>query len=67
MKDLYESDFTSFMNEFIDSNPRVAEKQMKYRGTWWDKEVNFDELKKLEDAEVPRGSYAYYDAPSTKP
>ena len=35
---MYQSDYTTFMNDFLQKNPSVAEDQQRLRLTWWDKQ-----------------------------
>jgi hypothetical protein len=60
---MYESDLTKFMREFLEKNPEVAEKQKAARATWWDKKLDADERRQWEDSRLPEPSYQYYDKP----
>ena len=44
----YQSDFTKFINTYLDENPEIQKKQIENRRTWWDKkrDFEFEKLKK---------------------
>lgn len=56
----YESDITKFIREFLRKHPEVVDKQKRARATWWDRPQDFEERKRLEEAEVPMKPYEYY-------
>ncbi len=56
---MYESDFTRFMNEFLDKNPHIDEERRRFRLTWWDKKVDLDEQKRFNAAKVKQKPYVY--------
>ena len=45
----YQSDFTKFINTYLDENPEIQKKQIENRRTWWDKKRDF-EFEKLKKA-----------------
>ncbi len=55
----YVSDYTKFMNEFLEKNPEVADQRLENRGILWDVELNQDELNDFEKAELKKPAYAY--------
>jgi hypothetical protein len=55
----YESDLTKFIRELKEKNPNIERKQREGRAIWWDKELDFDELKRWQEAEVPQQGYVY--------
>jgi hypothetical protein len=60
MKQGYESDVTRFIRELKTKRPDLERKQREGRAIWWDKELDFDELQRREQARVPQPPYAYY-------
>lgn len=56
----YESDITKFIRELKRRQPDLERKQREGRAIWWDKEIDFDELRAYEQAKVPLKPYAYY-------
>jgi hypothetical protein len=56
----YESDITKFLRDFLRKHPEVVDKQKRARATWWDRPQDFEERKRLEEAEVPKKPYEYY-------
>lgn len=55
----YESDITRFLRELKQKNPELERKQREGRALWWDKEIDFDELRRLEQSKVPQPPYVY--------
>ena len=59
----YQSEFTQFINTFLERNPQVVEQQKRHRATWWDRPQDLAERERLEQAEVAPTGYAYYHNP----
>ena len=57
---MYESDLTKFMRDLFDKNPRLAEAQKQARAIWWEKKVDFEDLKRTRESRVPVRGYVYY-------
>jgi hypothetical protein len=57
---MYESDLTKFMRDLFRQNPHLAEAQREARAIWWDKKVDFEELKRMHESRVPVRGYVYY-------
>ena len=57
---LYESDLTKFMRDLFRKKPHLAEAQREARAIWWDKKVDFGELKRMQESRVPVRGYVYY-------
>jgi hypothetical protein len=57
---MYESDLTKFMRDLFHRNPHLAQAQKEARAIWWDKSVDFDELKRAQASRVPIRGYVYY-------
>jgi hypothetical protein len=57
---MYESDLTKFMRDLFRQKPHLAEAQREARAIWWDKKVDFDELKRMQESRVPVRGYVYY-------
>jgi len=57
---MYESDLTKFMRDLFHRNPHLAEAQKEARAIWWDKKVDFDELRRARESRVPIRGYVYY-------
>lgn len=56
---MYQSDYTKFMNDFLQKNPAVAEEQQSLRLTWWDKKVDVDEQRRFQASKVQQKPYVY--------
>lgn len=57
---MYESDLTKFMRDLFRHKPHLPEAQREARAIWWDKKVDFDELKRMQESLVPVRGYVYY-------
>ncbi|MEO8100925.1 MAG: DUF3460 family protein [Betaproteobacteria bacterium] len=60
---MYESDITQFIRDLMDKNPQLKELQKQNRATWWDRKVDFQEVKRQEASEAPKQPYAYFPLP----
>ena len=56
---MYQSDYTTFMNDFLQKNPSVAEDQQRLRLTWWDTQVDVNEQRGIKEAKVQQKPYVY--------
>lgn len=56
----YVSEFTAFMNRYLEEHPEVVADQARGRAIYWDKKVNFEELKKEAEEEAPPEAYPYF-------
>lgn len=56
----YVSEFAQFMHAFMESHPEVVVNQRKGWNIFWDKNVNFEELKDATADSVPVKSYYYF-------
>jgi hypothetical protein len=59
----YQSETTRFINDFLQKNPDVEDKQKRHRATWWDRPQSLDEGSRLDEAKVPQTGYVYYHNP----
>ena len=60
-KNGYVSEFTQFVNKFLDKNPEIKTKQRVLRATWWDKNRSDIALEEqLEKADIKRKGYEYF-------
>lgn len=55
----YVSEFTVFMNHFLDEHPEVVEDQHRGWTIYWDHKVDFTELKEAEEDQVPDDYYGF--------
>ncbi|TCP15201.1 uncharacterized protein DUF3460 [Crenobacter luteus] len=56
---MYQSDFTRFMNGFLEQNPQVDSQRRELRLTWWDRKLDLDEQRRFKEARVPQKPYVY--------
>ncbi len=55
----YESDITKFIRELKAKHPDLERKQREGRAIWWDKQLDFDELRRWRVSRVPQAPYVY--------
>ncbi|AUZ04418.1 MULTISPECIES: DUF3460 family protein [Vitreoscilla] len=55
----YQSDFTKFMNEYLEQNPDVAAERLTNRAKLWDVTLKNEEQADFEAAELPKPAYTY--------
>ena len=60
---MYESEITKFVREMLDKQPALKELQKHNRATWWDKQLDADQLKRNDASEAPQAPYAYFPLP----
>jgi len=54
------SDFTRFIDRFVEEHPEVAEEQRRGRLIYWDKKVDRAALAKAGEDSVPDDGYGFY-------
>ena len=57
----YVSDFTKFIDGWLEQHPEEREERSKGRALWWDKPQRVDEQQRVATAQVPVKPY-YYDS-----
>ena len=55
----YQSEFTQFMNDYLEKNREVAEGRLTNRGKLWDVTLKDEEQNSFEAAELPKPAYTY--------
>ena len=55
----YQSEFTQFMNDYLEKNLEVAEGRLTNRGKLWDVTLKDEEQNSFEAAELPKPAYTY--------
>ena len=59
---MYESEYTVFMREWMQTHPQELDEQKKGRALWWDKAPqDADAKRRIAESTVPKKPY-YYDA-----
>ena len=58
----YVSEFTYFINHYLEDHPEVVEDQETGRYLYWDKTVDFSALKQAEKDAVPENGYGFYSS-----
>lgn len=56
----YVSEFTQFIDQFVEEHPEVVEDQRVGRALYWDKKLDLAEQEKAEQAEEPGDGYGFY-------
>ena len=60
MESNYVSEFALFMNRYLADHPEVVEDQQRGWNIYWDKNVDFSDMKKADKDFVPNDSYGFY-------
>lgn len=55
----YESDHTKFMRSLFAKSPHLPADQRKGRAIWWDKSLDADEQRRLQESKVAQQPYVY--------
>lgn len=63
----YVSDFTTFMERFMQEHPEVEVDQRRGRALYWDKRVDLQALEKEKQDTVPAEGYYYFAHPGKLP
>lgn len=56
----YVSEFTQFIDKFLEEHPEVVENQRTGWYIFWNRKVDFEELKKASEDSVPTKGYWYF-------
>lgn len=56
---MYQSDFTAFMNGFLEQNPQVDTERRELRLTWWERKLDLDDLRRWKESRVAQKPYVY--------
>jgi hypothetical protein len=59
----YQSDVTTFLNDLKAKQPELERRQREGRAIFWDKQLDWDELKRWQDARVRQQGYVYQNEP----
>lgn len=59
----YVSEFTHFINHYLEEHPEVVADQQRGRSIYWDKHVDLEEQHRAETDAVPVDSYYYFGNP----
>lgn len=63
----YVSDFTSFIDHFLEEHPEERKEQHDGRLLYWDRKVDLNELEKARQDTVPDDGYGFYASAWTHP
>ncbi len=55
----YVSDYTKFMNEYLEEHPDVAASRIANRAILWDVKLNPEEQEDFNQSELAKPAYAY--------
>ena len=59
MAKYYESDATTLIRDLLNAKPHIIEEQKKGRLLWWDRKLDRDELKRVQESRVRQQAYVY--------
>ncbi|HET7765570.1 MAG TPA: DUF3460 family protein [Burkholderiales bacterium] len=55
----YESDLTRMIRELLQAKPHIVQEQKKGRALWWDKKLDSEEMKRIQESNVKQQAYVY--------
>lgn len=55
----YESDVHKLLGDLMREKPEIAESKKLGQSLWWERKLGSDELKRVQEAEVPQQPYVY--------
>jgi hypothetical protein len=61
VKNGYVSEFTSFINHFLDEHPEVTADQRRVRSIYWDRPVDLKAQAEAQEDRVPPSGYYYFE------
>ena len=56
---MYQSDFTKFMQAYLEKHPEVDRQREQLRQTWWDCKVDLEDQDRWSVSAVPQKPYVY--------
>ncbi|WP_293759823.1 DUF3460 family protein [uncultured Aquitalea sp.] len=56
---MYQSDFTKFMNDYLDKHPEVEQQRRDLRLTLWDRKVDLEDQRRWKESRVAQKPYVY--------
>lgn len=60
MNRAYVSEYTLFMNRFLEEHPEAVDDQRVGRAIYWDRQVDLAALERAEKDSVPQDGYGFY-------
>lgn len=57
---LYTSEFTQFMNQWLDQHPEAREEQKKGRALWWDRPQDLAVQQANQASKIAQKPYPYF-------
>ncbi len=60
---MYQSDATKFLNDLKAKQPELERRQREGRAIFWDKQLDWDELKRWQQSRVRQQAYVYQGEP----
>ncbi len=63
----YVSEFTQFMDQYLAEHPEEIQEQRRGWAIWWNRPVDFEEVKKAAEDSVPTDGYYYGPSIPRKP
>jgi Protein of unknown function (DUF3460) len=58
----YVSEFTGYINHYLEEHPEIEGDQRRGRMLYWEKKVDFSAQEKAEQDKVPEDGYGFYSS-----
>jgi hypothetical protein len=55
----YQSDATRLIRDLLQERPQILDEQAKGRALWWDRKLDPDQQRRLQDSRVRQKGYVY--------
>ncbi|HSD43869.1 MAG TPA: DUF3460 family protein [Burkholderiales bacterium] len=55
----YESDATRLIRDLLREKPQLLDEQARGRSLWWDRKLDLDQQRRVQESRVPQKGYVY--------
>jgi hypothetical protein len=55
----YESDATRLIRDLLREKPQLLDEQARGRSLWWDRKLDLDQQRRMQESRVPQKGYVY--------
>lgn len=55
----YQSDATRLIRDLLEERPQILDEQAKGRAFWWDRKLDLDQQRRLQESRVKQKGYVY--------
>jgi hypothetical protein len=55
----YQSDATRLIRDLLQERPQILDEQVKGRALWWDRKLDLDQQRRIQESRVRQKGYVY--------